>query len=280
MADAINKGLALTFKNNNKGELKENWFKSPRQMLTARCISEGVRLTHPQVIVGIYSEEEERDMLQDKLHTPMTKEQMEDRIKELTDAAMNMEAKDPNRSRILSEASELRQRVVAMEEAAPKQIEAPKEINTEAAATPEPSTEVNTVAAEVTVVPPPKSQTKPRVSNARPKNIEDPAPGAAEEPLAASDPMRAQSTAAVEPAAPAEGEATESWREYVSQFVALSGVKGKKIGDLTPELVNSVRIKWCDKYAENIAKSEERTIEARHFLEAYRFHKAAGAYKE
>jgi len=40
---------------------KDNWKKYPRQMLKARVISEGVRLTYPAIAVGIYTPEEVMD---------------------------------------------------------------------------------------------------------------------------------------------------------------------------------------------------------------------------
>jgi hypothetical protein len=50
-------GVALS----GKGGLKDNWRKFPRQMLTARCISEGVRLLAPQIVSGVYTPEEVQD---------------------------------------------------------------------------------------------------------------------------------------------------------------------------------------------------------------------------
>jgi hypothetical protein len=41
--------------------LKTNWQRFPRQMLTARCISEAVRLLCPQIVSGIYTPEEVSD---------------------------------------------------------------------------------------------------------------------------------------------------------------------------------------------------------------------------
>lgn len=38
-----------------------NWMKFPRQMLRARCISEGVRAVYPAVLVGFYTKEEVED---------------------------------------------------------------------------------------------------------------------------------------------------------------------------------------------------------------------------
>lgn len=41
---------------------KDNWRAYPRQMLRARCISEGVRATFPGIAVGTYTAEETQDM--------------------------------------------------------------------------------------------------------------------------------------------------------------------------------------------------------------------------
>ena len=43
------------------GELKENYKRHPRQMLTARLISEAVRLLAPDVVSGVYTPEEVAD---------------------------------------------------------------------------------------------------------------------------------------------------------------------------------------------------------------------------
>lgn len=43
------------------GKLKDNWRKFPRQMLTARVVSEAVRLLAPQVVFGVYTPEEIQD---------------------------------------------------------------------------------------------------------------------------------------------------------------------------------------------------------------------------
>lgn len=45
----------------NNGKLKTNWQRFPRQMLTARNISEAVRLLMPQIVAGIYTPEEVSD---------------------------------------------------------------------------------------------------------------------------------------------------------------------------------------------------------------------------
>jgi hypothetical protein len=43
---------------------KDNWRNYPRNMLRARCISEGVRAIYPGIAVGVYTPEEIRDMPQ------------------------------------------------------------------------------------------------------------------------------------------------------------------------------------------------------------------------
>lgn len=45
----------------NNGKLKTNWQRFPRQMLTARNVSEAVRLLMPQIVSGIYTPEEVAD---------------------------------------------------------------------------------------------------------------------------------------------------------------------------------------------------------------------------
>ena len=56
-ADCQAKGLT----DGNDGGLKKNWATSPRQMLTARVITEGIRLVAPQLVTGVYTPEEISD---------------------------------------------------------------------------------------------------------------------------------------------------------------------------------------------------------------------------
>ena len=51
LADAKSKKIAIS----------PNWDKYPRAMLRSRVISEGIRTSYPNVIMGVYSEEEVRD---------------------------------------------------------------------------------------------------------------------------------------------------------------------------------------------------------------------------
>lgn len=64
LADAVQKGIATSSKMNADGTpvLKANWATSPRQMLTARVVTELIRLLNPGLIAGIYSEDETRDI--------------------------------------------------------------------------------------------------------------------------------------------------------------------------------------------------------------------------
>lgn len=45
----------------NQNDKNSNWNKYPRQMLTARVISEGIRAVYPAVLVGFYTPEEIKD---------------------------------------------------------------------------------------------------------------------------------------------------------------------------------------------------------------------------
>ena len=79
-----NNGIALSA----KGGLKDNWRKFPKQMLTARNVSEAVRLLAPQIISGIYTPEEVSDFSsQDKpLPKPVEYQRVEQKV-EVVDPA-------------------------------------------------------------------------------------------------------------------------------------------------------------------------------------------------
>lgn len=57
-ADCQQKGIT-----EGRDGTKANWKTSPRQMLTARVITEGVRLVNPGLIAGIYNEDETADIV-------------------------------------------------------------------------------------------------------------------------------------------------------------------------------------------------------------------------
>ncbi len=62
--DAVQKKLAMSYDRDAKEwKMKHNWMQSPRQMLTARVVSEGVRLIKPSVIAGMGTEDEVRDTI-------------------------------------------------------------------------------------------------------------------------------------------------------------------------------------------------------------------------
>lgn len=60
--DAEAKNITQSWKD-GKWVTKHNWKQSPRQMLTARVITEGVRLINPGLIAGIYSPDEIQDII-------------------------------------------------------------------------------------------------------------------------------------------------------------------------------------------------------------------------
>jgi hypothetical protein len=80
-----NNGIALSA----KGGLKDNWRKFPKQMLTARNVSEAVRLLAPQIISGIYTPEEVSDFSsQDKpLPKPVEYQRVEQKAEVVVDPA-------------------------------------------------------------------------------------------------------------------------------------------------------------------------------------------------
>jgi hypothetical protein len=80
-----NNGIALSA----KGGLKDNWRKFPKQMLTARNVSEAVRLLAPQIISGIYTPEEVSDFSsQDKpLPKPVEYQRVETKPEVVVDPA-------------------------------------------------------------------------------------------------------------------------------------------------------------------------------------------------
>jgi len=80
-----NNGIALSA----KGGLKDNWRKFPKQMLTARNVSEAVRLLAPQIISGIYTPEEVSDFSsQDKpLPKPVEYQRIETKPEVVVDPA-------------------------------------------------------------------------------------------------------------------------------------------------------------------------------------------------
>jgi hypothetical protein len=64
-APAVGEPVTITWtvEDAKRAKLLENhmWTKYPRQMLRARCISEGIRMTMPGIIIGIYTPEEVQD---------------------------------------------------------------------------------------------------------------------------------------------------------------------------------------------------------------------------
>lgn len=92
-ADCEAKGLTI----GNDGNTKTNWAKSPRQMLTARVITEGVRLAAPQLVTGVYTPEEIQDeSLLSGLKTAEVKHASASELR-----AVALEEKDPEKKRQL-----------------------------------------------------------------------------------------------------------------------------------------------------------------------------------
>lgn len=65
------------------------WRQYPRQMLRARCISEGIRTVYPGVTVGVYTPEEARDFAPEP---PRMAQMAEPRMIEMVSSDMELEA--------------------------------------------------------------------------------------------------------------------------------------------------------------------------------------------
>lgn len=129
--DAQAKGLTTSFKRNEKSneyEEKEkvNWKQSPRQMLTARVVTEGVRLVNPGLIAGIYTPEEiqdtihaeevdRREFVERALKAPDPRDR--EAIQRMIDqyVADAKDAKPAEKSRLLGLAAELRTKLSDMD---------------------------------------------------------------------------------------------------------------------------------------------------------------------
>lgn len=100
IADAIDKKLAMSWDREAKREggktgayvMKKNWKQSPRQMLHARCLTEGVRAISPGLIAGISTEDEIIDMRDDEQPPPNgAASTAEDRVRQATENAQPAE---------------------------------------------------------------------------------------------------------------------------------------------------------------------------------------------
>lgn len=91
MVDAVDKKLAMTWDKDGRPPgwvLKKNWKQSPRQMLHARCLTEGVRAISPGIVAGIYTEDEIMDFGADLEILPPT-DKAEDAKARVTAATTN-----------------------------------------------------------------------------------------------------------------------------------------------------------------------------------------------
>lgn len=132
--DAQAKGLTTSWKKDDKGEYKEkektNWKQSPRQMLTARVITEGVRLIAPGLIAGVYTPDEVEDIINSekrereefvqtalKAPDPRDREAIQRMIDQYVEDAKT--AKPTEKSRLLGLASELRVKLADLDDEIP-----------------------------------------------------------------------------------------------------------------------------------------------------------------
>jgi len=157
--DAMEKGIASTYERidgkmtklpdgSYKKTLKANWAQSTRQMLTARCVTEGVRLMAPGLIAGIVSEDEARDIADQKNERTLQVERtsndndrqaMESIMQQHLDDA-EVSKNDGEKKRLQGLAADMRCRIADLDvqPAEPKAIEILAEIVQQPAADPAP----------------------------------------------------------------------------------------------------------------------------------------------
>lgn len=102
--DAIEKGIAVS---SDPEVLKANWKTSPRQMLTARCATEGVRVVDPSCTDGAHTEEEMSDVRSMEVAGQSPKERLQAQIDELV-AKADMTGSREEKARLLGKAAALR----------------------------------------------------------------------------------------------------------------------------------------------------------------------------
>lgn len=289
-ADAYDKGIV---------KADTPWQTNPKAMLTARFVVEVVRLLRPDLITGFMEENEAREAQDLAMRIPETPEGIRSKIIEVRERAAAVDGEERKKLTELAASLEIQldevthritaPSIVSKGEARTVPLEVVREVDAghpaadtaKQLAGPQgsiPGVEETTKTPEA-VATPPAAEKKPRGGR---KAAEKPAGSPANTPPADPAPQDSQKTeeTATEPADGAaktpyrtpEAESQDEWRNHVVQFVALSGVKGLKMGEIAPELVKKCKVKWCDAYSSSIAKDEAKKAEAKAFLAAYRFH--------
>jgi hypothetical protein len=267
-ADAEEKGLTKA----NDGGIKANWRRTPKAMLTARFITEVVRLLAAHLIVGFMEESEARDVAEDAKRIPQRPEEIQALIDDAREKAVKSD--DPEERRryaaiaaelqieLDNRISELDNRVSSIlskrePEAKPVPLEVVREVdpghptleNKAPEGTPEPE------------------KTEKRAS--KPKKEDKQAPATSETGPSTASVPESGTTATKRAAGPPGG---EEWPSHEVKYISLSGVKGMKLGDISPDNIKRCKVRWVDKYAAEIAKDEGKKAEALAFLAAFRHH--------
>lgn len=207
LEDAISKGIAL----NSEGNMRPVWTTSPRQMLSARVVTEGVRVVDPARAAGLYSEDEVQDIQKAEQQQrqgiarnpqPQDREAIEAIIAQHLEDAKNATSQG-EKSRLLGLASELRCKLAELpgseDNSNPSVTPAGTKKDDPENAAMAARQETKVIDAKTTVLPPEKDQL-PGLENP------DPAP-------------------------------PQKWQDYTIQFVKSSAYKGKQLSALTKEEV-------------------------------------------
>lgn len=240
-ADCEAKGLTLSFKD-GKTFTKHNWKASPRQMLTARVITEGVRLINPGLIAGIYTPDEVEDFV--RQDAPSSQQALPSvTTRDLASIQKMMEqhltdiqgAKPERRRELLGLIADLRVQLSDMGIKVTMQTDG-QGTPTAAAFDSEPD-EIPGISA----------------SAARPSPAPIEASGDGEPELITGDPRATQ--------------AVPKWPDYILQHVKIPSLRGKRLGDFGAAEIASV---W-KKMPRNALQNENPQVrdEANYIKEAY-----------
>ena len=243
LKDCEEKGLTTSWRD-GKWETKKNWQQSPRQMLTARVETEGIRLMSPGLIAGIYDPDEVEQIIDNERALPEATG--DERI--IQEEAKRLEANgvDPDLAKRF-EPKEHRTPEPARTQEQPKAPEQPKEAP-KAAAQPHPSQE--------------------KVAQGRVVESEAPVQSA---PSAATGRKPLTEMSAEELP---EG---QKWRAHTIGCISSPGYPGKRLDSFPLEQLAMMQHKWVEAFAEKIAKSEVKKTEARAVTEAFTMRTAQAA---
>lgn len=107
MEEAERTGIATCKTDNGDIVLKDNWRRTPRAMLTARCVTEGIRAIYPGLVSGIYTPEELEDISPDTTEADQDQARQQAKDARQEQAASNVAAAVNNRDQDAGEVTQV-----------------------------------------------------------------------------------------------------------------------------------------------------------------------------